>query len=169
MQHNGFMRVAGSAEELERRRRRALELLEAGHSLREVARVIGCDASSVMRWRDSWQTKGEAGLKAAPVPGRPAKLTESQSRRVIKELLKGPLKHGYQTELWTTIRVAELIEKLFGVRYDRDHVGRLLHRWGWSHQKPARQAMERDEKAIEEWKRKRWPQVKKTGGGWAPT
>jgi transposase len=146
-----------------------VELLKSGHSLREVARAIGCDASSVMRWRDAWQKNGEAGLKAAAVSGRPRKLSEVQGRRVIRELLKGALHHGYETDLWTTARVAEVIEKMFGVRYDPDHVGRLLHRWGWSHQKPARRAAERDEEAIEQWKRKRWPQVKKTPGGWVPT
>lgn len=163
------MRVKGSARELERRRRRALELLDRGLKLRQVARLIGCDASSVMRWRDAREALGDEGLKVVAPPGRPKKLTDAQLRRLEKLLLKGPLKHGYTTELWTTQRVADVIERAFGVRYDPDHVGRILHRLGWSHQKPQRQAIERDEGAIEEWKRKRWPAVKKTLAGWAPT
>lgn len=144
-------------------------LLEEDRTLREVARMIGCDASSVMRWRNAWVKHGAEGLRVIPASGRPRKLTDVQSRRLVRLLLKGPLKHGYTTDLWTTKRVAEVIEKVFGIRYDRDHVGRLLHRLGWSHQKPQKRAIERNEDAIEQWKRKRWPQVKKTPGGWAPT
>jgi len=163
------MRIKGSAEELERRRKRAVALLEEGRTLREVARMIGCDPSSVMRWRDSWRERGEDGLRVIAACGRPRKLTEVQLRRLIKLLLKGPLKHGYTTDLWTTARVAEVIDRTFGIHYDRDHVGRLLHREGWSHQKPQKRAIERDEDAIDEWKRKQWPRVKKTPGGWVPT
>jgi len=161
--------MKGTAEELERRRRRAVELVAQGRTLREVARMIGCEASSVMRWRNAWLKSGEEGLKVVSASGRPRKLTDAQLRRLVKLLVKGPLKHGYSTDLWTTARVAELIERVFEVRYDRDHVGRILHRLGWSHQKPQRRAIERDEPAIDEWKRKRWPQVKKTLGGWEPT
>ena len=59
------------------------------------------------------------------------------------------MSHGYRTELWTTLRIAELIERRFGVRYHRNHVGKLLHQLRWSPQKPETRAMERDEEAIE--------------------
>jgi transposase len=71
--------------------------------------------------------------------------------------------------LWTTSRIAALIEKQFHVTYHRDHVGRLMHSLNWSHQKPERRAIERDERAIDRWKRKTWPRVKKTPQGWVPT
>src|SRR5580704_12971076 len=67
-------------------------------------------------------------------------------------LLKGPLAYGYRTNLWTTARIAELVEREFGVCYHRDHIGRLMHSLGWSVQKPERRALERDEEAIERWK-----------------
>src|SRR5437867_12747597 len=47
--------------------------------------------------------------------------------------------------------------------------GPVLHRLKWSPQKPETRAVERDQEAIERWKRKDWPRVKKTLGGWAPT
>jgi len=56
------MRPFGSPKQLERRRRKALELLDSGLSLNEVARRIGCHASSVMRWRDARQKNGKDGL-----------------------------------------------------------------------------------------------------------
>jgi transposase len=93
----------------------------------------------------------------------------AQQRRLVRLLLKGPLAHGYRTNLWTTARIAELITREFGVTYHRDHVGRLMHRLGWSHQKPETRAAERNEEAIDRWKREDWPRVKKTLRGWAPT
>jgi transposase len=83
-------------------------------------------------------------------------------------LLQGPLAHGYRTNLWTTARIAELIQRKYGVQHHRDHVGRLMHSLKWSPQKPERRALERDEKAIARWKQKDWPRIKKTLRGWAP-
>ena len=77
--------------------------------------------------------------------------------------------HGYRTELWTTQRIADLIEQQLGVRYHRNHVGKLLHQVGWSHQKPELRAIERDEAAIQSWKQTVWRRVKKTPRGWQPT
>jgi transposase len=163
------MRPRGPAELLEDRRRRALKLLGQRLSLNEVARRIGCAASSVLRWRDAWEKGGPQGLKVRFSPGRPPKLNARQRQRLVKLLLQGALAHGYRTDLWTTARIAEVIRKNFGVRYHPDHIGRLMHQLGWSHQKPERRARERDEAKIERWKRKEWPRVKKTPRGWAPT
>ncbi len=163
------MRVAGSADELERRRRRALALLDEGRSLHEVARRIGCDASSVMRWRDCREREGDQGLRVRSSPGRPRKLSQRQRDRLVRHLLRGAHANGFGTDLWTTPRIGELIARLFGVRYHRAHISRLMHRLGWTHQKPARRALERNEDVIEQWKKARWPAVKKTLRGWVPT
>lgn len=163
------MRPRGSAELIEERRHRALRLLDEGLSLHEVGRRVGCAPSSVLRWRDRRAAEGPAGLKVRAAPGRPRKLTEAQRRRLVRILLKGALANGYRTDLWTTARIAAVIEKRFGVQYHRDHVGRLMHSLDWSSQKPERRALERDAERIERWKREEWPRVKKTPGGWAPT
>jgi transposase len=150
---------------LEERRRRALELLREEQSLHAVARRVGCAASSVKRWRDAWQAGGARALRVRTSPGRPPRLSAAQQQRLVRVLLRGAPAHGYRTALWTTARVAEVIEREFGVGYHRDHVGRLLHRLGWSHQKPERRAAERDEQAIARWKRVEWPRVKKRPRG----
>lgn len=162
------MRPKGSADLLQYRRRQALELYDEGRSLNEVARIIGCDPSSVMRWRDARAKGGEGALEVRFSPGRPPKLTEGQKRKLERMLLKGPLAAGYRTDLWTTARIAEVIERAFGVSYHRDHIGRLLHQMGWSHQKPERRALERNQAEIDRWLTEDWPRVKKTPAGWAP-
>lgn len=162
-------RLKGSSEVLENRRHRALALLDVGRTLGEVSRLIGCAASSVMRWRDARRRGGAKALKVRLSSGRPPKLAPKKRHTIIRLLLQGAMAHGYATELWTTARIADVIHRRFGVRYHRAHVGRLMHGIGWSHQKPERRAIERDEEAIRRWKRQVWPRVKKTPDGWAPT
>lgn len=162
-------RPKGSAELIEARRRQALCLLDEGYSLNEVGRMVGSAASSVMRWRDARQNGGEEALKVRFSSGRPSALSEAQRKQLVKRLLKGAMANGFSTELWTSARVARLIQQHCRVRFHRSHVARLLHELGFSCQKPQRRALERDEARIEEWKRKEWPRIKKTLRGWVPT
>jgi transposase len=129
---------------------------------------MGCDPSSVMRWRNALRTGGREALRAKPASGRPCRLSAKQKQRLVAMLVKGAMAHGYRTELWTTLRIAELIRRHMGIAYHRNHVGKLLGQLGWSHQKPERRAIQRDEEAIARWKRTAWPRVKKTPRGWEP-
>jgi transposase len=163
------MRPYGSAKLLEKRRRKAMEFLDEGLSLNEAGRRVGAAPISVKRWRDERDQKGDQALAPKPVPGRPAKLSQRQKNKLLKILAKGAIVNGYRTDLWTTARIAEVIEENFGVRYHRDHIGRFMNSLGWTWQKPERRALERNESAVEKWKREQWPRVKKTPRTWAPT
>lgn len=156
------MRPAGSPEELERRRTRAMALLKEGLAPVDVAHRLGVDRRSVRRWKAAHREHGVSGIAARPAPGRPSALDDKQKRRLETLLLKGAAAAGFPTDLWTCPRVAQVIRRRFGVDYHVDHVGRLLHALGWSPQKPERRAIERDEVAIQQWVKERWPRVKKT-------
>jgi transposase len=156
------MRPLGKPSALERRRRRAIELLEQGFQPVEVASQLGVDRRSVRRWNAAYQKGGEAAIRARPAPGRPSALDDKAKARLERLLLKGAKAAGYPTDLWTCPRVAEVIAEQFGVEYHVDHIGRLLHGMGWSPQKPTRRAVERDEVAIKQWVKTDWARVKKT-------
>lgn len=158
------MRPVGSAAELERRRRRAVRLLQAGHSLSTVARMVGAAVSAVWQWRESWRRGGAAGLQAKPTPGRPPRLTPRQRQRLPRLLALGARRYGYPNDLWTTRRIAALIEREFRVGYHPAQVSRILAQLGWSYQKPERRALERNEAAITHWKHYRWAEIKKKPG-----
>lgn len=155
------MRTPGKPKELERRRFRGIELLQAGHRPCDVAERLGVSRGAVSQWKKVLQRDGPDGLKAKVHPGPPPKLTTKQCQKLARLLSKGPRGHGYRTELWTLQRVAEVIRKHFGVRYDPSGVWHLLRRMGWSCQKPERRARERDEQAILRWRQKDWPRIKK--------
>ena len=142
------MRPLGTAKQLEKRRRHAVQLLESGRSLSVVARQVGAAVSSVFRWWQAYQREGPQALESKPTPGRPPRLSQPQKRRLVTLLGQGALRAGYRTELWTADRVTELIVQEFGVRYHPAHVSRLLRALGWTVQKPIRRASQRNEQAI---------------------
>lgn len=142
------MRPVGTAEELQRRRLRAVELVEQGESPEDVARFLGCGRSSVYTWVKRAKASLSA-LAAKPHPGPKPRLSHAQLMELEVLLLKGAKAHGWRTELWTAARVAELIERHFQVRFHPEHVRKLLkRRLRWTSQKPQRRARERDEAAI---------------------
>jgi transposase len=146
---------------LERRRLQAARLLEQGLTEAEVARRLDVHRQSVNRWAKALKTAGRVGLRRAPQAGRPPKLGETEMAQLEQCLKQGPEQFGYLSGLWTLARVGKLIEQQHGVRYDASQVWRILRKLNWSCQRPTGRARERDEAAIQYWKKVRWPQLKK--------
>jgi transposase len=155
------MRPPGKAAALERRRRKAVELLQQGWKIVDVAEALEASTSSVKRWRDAFEQAGAEGLNSTPHPGPKPRLTAKQKEQLAKILLRGARASGYPNDLWTCPRVLEVIEKRFGVTYHVDYIGTLLHKLGWSVQQPEQRARERDEAAIQRWRQEEWPRIKK--------
>ena len=152
------MRPKGTSAELERRRRRAVELVEQGESPTVVARILGVRPTSIHRWRR--MARKPHGLQARPVPGPTPRLTDSHLRKLERLLHQGAQKHGWPNQLWTADRVARLIRQRFGISLHPEHVRKILkHRLGWTSQKPKRKARERNDKEVERWKGDELPRI----------
>jgi transposase len=106
-----MMRPQGSAAELERRRRRAVELFDRGESIADIVRLLGVDRSSLYRWRQ--RASSPHGLDAKPHPGRTPLLSDTPLAELETLLKKGAPAHGWPTDLWTADRVARLIQRHF--------------------------------------------------------
>jgi transposase len=133
-----------------------------GVSQADIGRELKVSHQSISDWHKQWLVGGKQALKRTGQPGRPRKVTDAELAKVERALEKGPKSNGYPTDLWTLARVAEVIERTTGVKYHPGHVWKVLRRMGWSRQRPARQAAERDDEAIEQWVNDRWPKLKKT-------
>jgi transposase len=144
----------------EQRRLRAVALVEAGLSQKDVARKLGVSKTSLSVWCKRCRQGGEAALRAKPRKAR-SRLKPRQLQQLERILLNGPRRSGYATELWTLKRVVEVIEKRFGIRYSESNVWHILRRMNWSCQKPEQRARERDEEAIARWRKRDWPRIKK--------
>src|SRR5262245_17498387 len=153
---------------LEERRLQAARLFAKGLHPAEVARRLGVSRQSTSVWYRAWEAEDNQGLKRAERAGRPPLLTEKELRQVERALLKGPRAHGWNSDLWTLKRVADVIAMETGVRYHIGHVWWILKQLRWTWQKPARRAMERDEEGIRRWVREECPEVKKGPAGSGP-
>jgi transposase len=146
----------------EGRRLRAFELKERGWKQTEIADALGVSEGAVSQWMKRATEEGVEGLKHKPPPGAAPRLSEEQRAKLAELLAHHDAEtYGFRGKVWTCERVAELIHREFGVRYHPAHVSRLLRALGFSLQKPARRADQRDEEAIEHWKEDRWPELKK--------
>ena len=143
---------------------RAADLFTKGVSQADIGRELGVSHQTVSDWHQMWAVGGRAALKRTGQPGRAPKVSEADLAKVGRALEKGPKANVFPTELWTLARVADVIEKVTGVKYHPGHVWRVLRQMGWSRQRPARRATERDDEAIEQWVNDRWPKVKRTLG-----
>lgn len=150
-----------SKQEKERRRLLACEDIRAGMRQAGVARKYGVNRSSVCKWAACLEREGPRGLRAKPAHRPAHTLSEAQLKEVERVLLRGARAYGFETDLWTLPRVQRVIRERFGVRLHISNVSRNLHRAGFSWQRPARRARERDEPAIRRWVRKEWPRILK--------
>ncbi|MDT0567031.1 winged helix-turn-helix domain-containing protein [Streptomyces sp. DSM 3412] len=159
------MRYAdGGGLTAERRAAREGIRLEAGRKFARgdrnsvIAKNLWVSERSVEQWRRNWREGGMEGLKSKG-PSKVPKLSDERFAVLEKELAKGPGAHGWEDQRWTLERVRTLIGRQFEVRCSIAGVWRLLHRHGWSWPSPARCAQERDEHAVELWKKDVRPQV----------
>lgn len=147
--------------ELERRRELAVERVLEGYSQESVAALLGIHPGTLSRWVRMAREGGAAALKARPTPGRPRKLKARQEKAVLSWMGKSPTRYGFPDELWTSRRLASLIEERFGVHFNSNYLVEWLTQRGLSAQKPVKKALERDEAAIAQWMGREWPRLGK--------
>jgi transposase len=140
---------------------RAFELKEQGWKQKEIADALGVTEGAVSQWMKRAREEGVEGLRHKPPPGATPRLSEQERTKLPELLAQGAEAYGFRGDVWTCERVAIVIRKEFGVSYHPAHVSRLLKALRQSLQKPQRRANQRDEEAIERWKEKRWPSLKK--------
>ena len=146
---------------LEKRRFEAVKLFRKDLNNSEIGRRLKVSNQTVSRWRKEHQEGGKVALRGAGRAGRLPCLSEADKTRLVELLLQGPGRLGYETPLWTCPRVGDLIQQNFGVEYHPGHVWRILRQLNWSVQQPVGRALERDEARIDDWKHRRWPEIKK--------
>src|SRR5215216_7675433 len=146
----------------EGRRLRAFELKQQGWSQQRIADALGVSKGAVSQWmKRARQGGGPQALKRRPPPGATPRLSEDERAKLPELLAQGAEAHGFRGEVWTCERVATVIRREFGVSYHPAHVSRMVRALGFSLQKPQRRAEQRDEEAIDNWKEKKWPSLKR--------
>jgi len=145
----------------EARRFRAWELHLKRWTQSQIAEALGVTEGAVSQWFKKVREKGLQSLRSRKGGGPKPKLSAKHLERLPELLAKGPEAYGFRGDVWTRARVGAVIKKEFGVAYSEGHVGRLLEKIGWSRQKPAERASQRDEAEITRWNEETWPELKK--------
>lgn len=152
-----------SRERKERVRQKAAGLFRRRVSQAEVAHILRVTPASVSYWYAAWKKEGVKGLRSKGPPGFTSTLTIKDARAFKRAVLKGPLAHGYETDLWTLSRLRTLLKKTTGITFGRTHTWHVVRALGFTPQKPKVRAVQRDEALIKAWKAKRLPGLKKMG------
>ena len=158
------MRSQGSAGELERRRQLAVARVAEGYSQAQGSAFLDVHRSTVSRWVCTAREHGTGALAAKPTPGRPRKLTARQEKTVLGWIAKPPTHFGFASDLWTSRRLATLIEQRLGVHFNSNYLVEWLRAREHTPQKPAQPAKERDEATISRRQTEDWPRLPKKRG-----
>jgi transposase len=163
------VRARRDFEALVARRMRAADMFARGKRQVDVVVELGISAQTASRWHRDWLAGGREALAGADRAGRKRWLSDGQLAEVEAALANGPKANGYPTDMWTLARVAEVIERMTGVRYSQTQTWTILRqRLGWTRQRPARRAVERNDEAIQKWVTTQWPRIKKAHGAEEP-
>jgi transposase len=137
------------------------QMHQQGYKQSEIATALGLSQGGVSHILSRAREGGEEGLRQRKPKGVQARLTAEQKAELLTKLQQGAEAHGYAGAVWTTARIAELIQREYGVQYHPDYIGPLLRACGWSVQRPVVRASQRNEEAIAEWSEQRWPEIEK--------
>ncbi|HBR17195.1 MAG TPA: hypothetical protein DD725_06275 [Deltaproteobacteria bacterium] len=147
---------------LEERRLAAVEMQNNDIKPIDIAASLNVSRQAVSVWLKKYKTIGKKGLLKRKATGRPAKFNMIVFSKELPQILKkGAVEFGYTTDMWTTANISEVVWRKFGIKYHRDHIRKLLHKLGFSCQKPQKRAIERDDRIINNWVKTTWPYVKK--------
>lgn len=151
-----------SSQSQETIRIKAVEAVRSGRGQGEVAHLFGVTRQAVYGWMRLARQKGTQALKARK-RGRPAggRLTVKQERWIadaIRDRCPDQLKLPFY--LWTREAVVQLIQRRTNVSLSVWTVGRYLFRWGFTPQKPTRQAFEKNRREVRQWLAREYPAIR---------
>lgn len=143
--------------------RRAKAVLDylGGKSVITLCAELRVVRSTINRWLNWFQVQGVDGLRTKKPPGGTPLLTDEQYGHLISLIEGGPLAAGFSSGLWTGPMIGELIRLRFGIKYHNHHIPRLLHKLGFSVQRPRRRLARADLERQGIWLRKTLPGIKK--------
>ena len=138
-------------------------MFQRGMSQTEVAAKFRVSRAATCKWYAAWDTGGMAGLDSKGPPGFASALNNKKRQQFKRAILKGPLASGYETNLWTLARLAEVLKKTTQVKFGSVRTWQVVRELGFTPQKPDLAVKERNEADIANWKTRRLPSIKKMG------
>jgi transposase len=147
--------------ELTELRKRGVSAVQDGQPPKLVAKVLGVQRSTLFGWLARYRRGGWGALDARKRGGRPPKLTARMLEWIYNTVaMKDPRQMKFPFALWTSVMVAELVWRQFGIRLSKASVCRLLNQLGLSPQKPLWHAFQQDPERVEKWVKEEYPKIR---------
>jgi transposase len=147
-------------------RSRAVQAVEGGQPIGQVAAAYRVDRTTVFRWMRRFTTNGMVGLARRGGSGRP-RLLAAFDMEALNDVLLEPASHfGFETDLWTVGRLRQVIHDQYGVSLSENTVWRRLREAGFTYQKPERRYFEINEEARQEWMATEAPRIRAAVREW---
>jgi transposase len=129
----------------------ALFDLARSASIAQAAETHSIMRQTVYNWFKAFLVEGENSLVYRRPTGRKPHLTKTQRKRLVELVTAGPQAAGFSTGCWTSLLIQQLIQREFGVLYNRYYVCELLRTLGFSVQKAWFVSDHLDEEARQCW------------------
>lgn len=145
----------------------AILWLGEGRSVKEIADLLHVSRRTPYNWLKQFLVGGIKWIQGETYKnrGRKAKLTKAQKKELYKMIVEGPEKQGFDSGLWSSAMINELIFRLFGVQYNPRYLTTLLKKMGLSYQKAGFITDKIDEEEYEKqrkkWLEETWPSILK--------
>lgn len=139
----------------------AILLNNEGRTSGDIAHLLDAPRSKVSQWLNDYERLGFDGLLEGQRSGRPSELTAAQRQSLEDILDSGPQAYGFLSGVWSAPMIRRVLSEEVEVDYSVRHVRRLLHRLGFSVQRPKRVLARADPAAQNRWRRYTYPNLKK--------
>lgn len=131
----------------------------------EVAKILGVTKRTIDKWIRLYVDNGIKGLELGKCGGSKSRLTEAQRQQLSRIIEEGPQAYGYDTAIWTSPIVRDVVKKEFGIVYDVSHIRRILNKLGFSCQYPRVHLAKADQNRQKQWLKNEYPAIKKKSFG----
>ncbi|HEU4751627.1 MAG TPA: winged helix-turn-helix domain-containing protein, partial [Armatimonadota bacterium] len=141
------LRSRSGSDAIERTHWQVLHLVDVGWSTADIATATGYGGPWIRKLVRRYNEGGPAAMgdRRHHNPGQPRLLTPAEEQELAVDLL-GPPPDGGQ---WNGPKVRRWMEERVGRALDTSRAYELLHRLGWSVQRPRRRSVQADPAAQE--------------------
>lgn len=137
-------------------------ILNYNQSVEQVAKTMGVHRANVYRWLNRYQKSRSVERIKNSKSGRQSKICGADSGKILALLMKPATKYGFDTDFWTTRRIAQVIKKKMKISVSRMAVHRTLSKHKQSYKTPETRYYEADTDQQKEWQEKVVPKIKAT-------
>jgi transposase len=153
-------------EALEQYRFQAFVLRKKGWKIDKIAEAFGVHRCSVSHWCTKAKRYGKKSLNMRKAKGAEPKLNKEDKTQIISWLKKPAMEFGFETPLWDCKRIQTIIKRELNKTISISNLWETLRRWKLTPQKPEKEALERNPKAVKKWLSEEWPKIEKHRRRW---